>query len=126
MSSPLGAPLRVLFVEDDLMVASIVQEIVSGLGYEVVGPADDQRSANNLIDTTRIDAALISANSMSSAENSVVNRLIFRSIPFALITGYSDPLDYSYGQIPILPKPFTGLQMSMLIERLLVKRTGEN
>jgi hypothetical protein len=93
------------------MVASMVQEIVSKLGYEVVGPAGDQPSANSLIDTTRIDAALISASLMSAAEDSAVNHLIARGIPFALITGYSDPLDYNYGQIPILPKPFTGLQI---------------
>jgi CheY-like chemotaxis protein len=95
MSSQLQASLQVLIVEDDLMVASMVQEIVSKLGYEVVGPASDQPSANNLIDTTRIDAALISANLMSSAEDSAVHHLISRCIPFALITGYSDALDYS-------------------------------
>jgi DNA-binding NtrC family response regulator len=126
MSTPLKTSLRILIVEDDIMVASMVQEIVSKLGYEVVGPAGDQPSANSLLDTTRIDAALISASLMSAAEDSAVNHLIARGIPFALITGYSDPLDYNYGQIPILPKPFTGLQMSMLIENLFGNGIGKN
>src|SRR5205814_5709423 len=97
MSTPLKASLRILIMEDDLMVAAMMQEIVSKLGYEVVGPAGDQPSANKLIDTTRVDAALISADLLSSAEDSAANGLIARGIPFALITGYSDSLDYGFG-----------------------------
>src|SRR6266581_3800117 len=110
MSTPLKASLRILIVEDDLMVAAMMQEIVSKLGYEVVGPAGDQPSANKLIETTRIDAALISTGLLSSAEDSAANGLIPRGIPFALITGYRDSFGYGFGQIPFLPKPFTGLQ----------------
>jgi DNA-binding NtrC family response regulator len=126
MSTLLKASRRVLIVEDDLMVATMVQDIVSKLGYEVVGPAGDQPSANKLIETTRIDAALISAGLLSSAEDSAANGLIARGIPFALITGYGDSLDYGFGQIPLLPKPFTGLQMSLLIEKLLGHKNSEN
>jgi CheY-like chemotaxis protein len=126
MPTPPKASLRILIVEDDLMVAAMMQEIVSKLGYEVAGPAGDQPSANKLIETTSINAALISAGLLSSADDSTVNGLVAKGIPFALITGYSDPVDYSYGKIPILPKPFTGLQMSMLIERLVGNKTGKN
>lgn len=120
------ASLRILIVEDDLMVAAMMEEIVSNLGFEVVGPAGDEPSANKLIETTSIDAALISAGLLSSTEDSAVNGLVAKGIPFALITGYSDSLDYSSGQIPLLPKPFTGLQMSMLIEKLVAKRDNKN
>jgi DNA-binding NtrC family response regulator len=119
MSDRPKASVRVLIVEDDVMVASILQEIVSMLGYTVIGPAGDQNSAYNLINTTRIDVAFISVSLLSAAEDSVVNHLVSRYIPFALITGYSDPHDYVNGKIPLLPKPFTGLQMAMLIEKLL-------
>jgi hypothetical protein len=59
-----------------------------------VGPADDQPSANQLIEITRIDAALIGPDLLSSAGDSAVNGLIARGIPFVLITGYGDSLDY--------------------------------
>jgi CheY-like chemotaxis protein len=38
MPTPPKASLRILIVEDDLMVSAMIQEIVSKLGYEVPVP----------------------------------------------------------------------------------------
>ena len=122
MSDRLKSSVRVLIVEDNVIVASILQEIVSMLGYAVIGPAGDQHSAYNLTNTTRIDAALISVSLLSAAEDSVANHLVSRCIPFALITDYSDHHDFGNGESPLLPKPFTGLQMATLLEKLLEKK----
>ena len=59
----MGAPLRVLIVEDEALLAMELEALVEEAGHEVVGWAVSSREALALLDTTAADLAFVGAGS---------------------------------------------------------------
>ena len=55
----MGAPLRVLIVEDEALLAMELEALVEEAGHEVVGWAVSSREALALLDTTAADLAFV-------------------------------------------------------------------
>ncbi len=53
---------RVLVVEDDAMIAMLVEDMVHDFGSEVIGPAARMDEALHLARHTELDAAIIDIN----------------------------------------------------------------
>ncbi|HEX6011198.1 MAG TPA: response regulator [Geminicoccaceae bacterium] len=87
MDSPLSGR-RVLVVEDELIVAFLLEDMLAGLGCAVVGPAARVDQALALLDAEAIDAALLDVNLNGHKSYPVADALAARGVPFVFSTAY--------------------------------------
>lgn len=100
------APCRILVVEDEPLVAMLIEEILQDLGCIVVGPATRLDPAMRLVAETALDAAILDLNIHGQAIHPVVALLNARSIPFAICSGSTPPLPEPFRDQLSLMKPF--------------------
>ena len=100
--------LRVLVVDDEMMVAMLLEDMLIELGCSVVGPVPNVAAALERLESERIDVALLDVNlSFGQSGYPVADDMVHRGIPFAFVTGYgSASLHPDYGDAPTLQKPF--------------------
>lgn len=87
-SLPLSG-LRILVVEDNYMIAELLCDILETLGCIVVGPVANAKNGSKMVETSRLDGAVLDANlgeGMTSA--SVAFALKAAGVPFLVATGY--------------------------------------
>ncbi|MEO8715818.1 MAG: response regulator [Acetobacteraceae bacterium] len=102
------ANLRVLVLEDEMLVALLVEDMIAEFGCVVVGPAASVADAIALVEAEAIGAALLDLNlSDGGSGYAVADALAARGVPFAFVTGYGRAaLREPYRDRPILQKPF--------------------
>ncbi len=102
------AGLRVLVVEDDMLIAIYIEDALRDLGCVVVGPVGKLDAAMRMADCEVLDAAILDVNIRGGHVFPVADRLRARGIPFALASGYGDwALPEAFRNQPRLTKPFT-------------------
>lgn len=98
---------RILVLDDEPLVSMILEDFLTDLDFETVGPAHSIATALELIETTTIDGAILDISLGSVASYPVAEVLQAMSIPFALVTGRSaDEVDERFKGAPMLSKPF--------------------
>ena len=101
--------LRVLLVEDQLLVARDIEAMLLELGCIVVGPVGRLSQALPLATTEPLDAAILDVNLDDGTAAPLAAELARRRIPFVLVTGYIRPdLSPIFADRVIVEKPFTG------------------
>lgn len=99
--------LRILLVEDEAMIAMLVEDMLIDSGASVVGPAAGVSTALAAIDTEAIDGALLDVNLGGEQSFEVADALAARSIPFVFVTGYGGgAVRDRYPNAATLQKPF--------------------
>ena len=99
---------RILVVEDEMMIAMLVEDMLAELGCSVVGPAHALEAALNLARTEQgIDAALLDVNLGGQPVFAVADALREKGVPAIFSTGYGDAglRDVDRGS-QVLQKPF--------------------
>jgi PAS domain S-box-containing protein len=108
-----GKP-RVLLVEDEALVAMMIQECLAEFGYQVIGPIFTASEAAAKAKDSPLEAAVLDINLGDGAVYPIAEMLTARGVPFVFVTGYgADSVDARFRKIPILQKP---------IEREMLKR----
>lgn len=81
---------RVLVVEDEPLIAMHVEDVLTGLGCDVVGTASNTSQAMAILGAKPIDVAVLDIN-LGSNETSypIADALEERRVPFVLLSGYS-------------------------------------
>jgi PAS domain S-box-containing protein len=116
---------RVLVVEDEPLLALDVAASLAEAGIVVVGPAGTLAEAARLIETARLDAALVDANLHGEPVDEIAATLTRRGIPFAFVTGYGrDSLPPAFRGAPLVAKPFDGRDLVEAARRLLARSDG--
>jgi CheY-like chemotaxis protein len=100
--------LTVLVLEDEMMVAMLLEDMLGDLGCRVVGPVATVDAALAKLEERSIDAALLDVNlSYGQSGYPVAAALTKRGISFAFVTGYgAGTLHPDYRARPTLQKPF--------------------
>lgn len=80
----------VLLVEDEMMVAWDMEQMLTAAGMRVMGPAASVDSALDLIRHERPDAAILDLNLRGELVTPVARRLREMGVPFVLSTAYND------------------------------------
>jgi DNA-binding response OmpR family regulator len=112
--------LRVLVVEDEMIVALEIEDVLREAGYEIVGPVGTLPEAVNMARTQSLDAAILDINLDGDWTLPVAVELQRRSIPFLLATGYADSaLPPQLRDLPRLVKPFQDRELEQLMENVL-------
>jgi CheY-like chemotaxis protein len=103
----LGA-CRVLVVEDEMLIAMTIEDVLQGLGCEIVGPVATIEKALKLAQGGAFDAAILDVTIRGGKVYPVAEQLLARGIPFVLASGYGDwALPEALRDQPRLTKPFT-------------------
>ena len=102
-------PQQILIVEDEPLIAMMLEDFLEVLDKQACGTADNVASALERVEQGGIDAAIHDLN-LRGGERSipVAEALAARGVPFIFATGGSDDaLDARFSDRPRLTKPFT-------------------
>jgi DNA-binding response OmpR family regulator len=106
--SPDLTGMRVLVVEDEELIAMLVEDFLTEIGCSVVGPAATVTAALPLADSEPISGALLDLNLNGDLVYPVADNLAARGIPFIFTTGYaSEEIVARHADAPTLKKPFS-------------------
>jgi len=116
------AGLRVLVVEDEMMVSMLIEDMLADLGCAVVGPASRLDEAIELMKTSDLDCAVLDVNLGGQPIFPLADLLRERGTPFAFATGYGDAglRDVDRGT-PVLQKPFREGDLARVLGELRAK-----
>lgn len=89
--SPVHEGMRVLVVEDDYLSALWLKRVLSGRGWEVVGPASTVDEAVRLISEEAVDVAVLDINLRGRSSAGVADALKEKETPFFFVSGYGSP-----------------------------------
>jgi PAS domain S-box-containing protein len=96
----------VLLVEDESMVAMMVEQVLTELGLCVAGPCGTIGEALRAANEISVDAAILDINLGGQSVYPVVDLLIAKGVPIAFISGYgTESVDSRYAHIPLMQKP---------------------
>ncbi len=103
---------RILVVEDEVLIAMQIEEILLDLGCVVVGAVGRLDAAMSLAADQALDAAILDVNILGGLVYPVAERLSARGIPFMLASGYGSwALPEPLRDLPRLTKPFRRLEL---------------
>ena len=99
---------RVLVVEDEALVAMLLETILEDMGCIAVGPAATVDEGLRMAADEAVDAALLDVNVAGRQVFPVAQALKDRGVPFVFSTGYGEGgLPDEWRGQPTLQKPFT-------------------
>ena len=122
-AQPLG--LRLLVVEDEAMVAMLLETLLEELGCTVTRWAATVPAALKAIEHVTIDGALLDVNLAGTKVYAVAEALAARNIPFVFVTGYGriDASETRFSQAAVLKKPFETVQLQRVLEDNIRRRS---
>ncbi len=111
--------LRVLVVEDEMMVSMLIEDMLTDLGCAVVGPASRLDEAMELARAGGIDCAVLDVNLGGQPIYPLADYLREQGLPFAFSTGYGDAgLREADRGSPVLQKPFRETDLARVLGEL--------
>src|SRR5215204_5033677 len=121
-----GQKRRVLVVEDEALVAMLIEDMIHDSGAEMVGAASTLTDALALARDAQADVALLDINLGGALAYPVADVLRERGVPIVFTTGYgSAGLIERFQDCPILDKPFDQPSLEHAIHTVLrSKRTS--
>jgi CheY-like chemotaxis protein len=108
---------RVLLVEDEAIIAMLVEDMLIDLGFTVMATAYSLEEALQAACSAEIDLAVLDVNLNGKASFPVADILCARQIPFIFATGYStNGRQADFRNVPVLNKPFNTSRLAHAIE----------
>lgn len=107
MSSAALSGMRILVVEDEMLVSMLLEDMLADFGCSVVGPAPTVAEAMPLAADAGIDAAVLDLNLAGDPIYPVADILKARGVPFVFASGYGEAgLNEAHRGAPMLRKPY--------------------
>jgi DNA-binding response OmpR family regulator len=113
---------RILIVDDEPMISMLMEDWLTELGCEVVGPARSVRDGLDLVAREGLDGAILDVNLSGEDGYEVADALLRRSVPFAFATGDSGAnAARGFGEAIVLHKPFDFEAVKAVLGKLLAR-----
>lgn len=108
----------VLIVEDEPLIAWMLEDVVSSLGLEVVGPFPSIEEASSLLDDVTPEVALLDVNLLDGEIYPVADQLKDRNVPLIFHTANSkgDELASRYRGAQVIMKPSDPQRLQQAID----------
>ncbi len=108
-----SAGCRVLVLEDELLIAMFLDDLLAEAGYTVVGPASSIAEALALLASEPLpDIALLDFHVAGETSLAVADALAGRGVPMVFLTGYGrEALPPRYRDSPVLTKPYEAREL---------------
>lgn len=115
-------PLKVLVVEDEAVIAFLLEDAVEAAGHAVVHVAANIQDAMTVAMHGQFDVALLDVNLNGQKAHAVPVVLQSRGKPFGFVTGYgSAGVLEMFADAPLLAKPFDQKQIGRMLDVLATK-----
>lgn len=120
MNNTVLVGLRVLVVEDEMLVSLLIEDMLGDQQCVIVGPCDQITPALTAARTEAIDLAILDVNIAGSKVYPVAEVLAARKIPFLLLSGYGkSAVPSNHPDWRVCSKPFRSEELvGMLIEQV--------
>lgn len=105
----MSASRSILIIEDEPLIAMMLEDFLDSLGHTVAGTVDTVGDALAQIDQGGFDVAILDVH-LKNGEHvwPVADRLTAGGVPFVLATGgHIEPPPAAYANTPVLSKPYT-------------------
>ena len=100
---------QILIVEDEPLIAMMLEDFLDVLDQDVAGSADSVATALERVEQGGLDAAILDVNLRGGEKSTPVAEALERAgVPFVFATGGGDEgVDERFRDRPVLQKPFT-------------------
>ena len=111
---------RVLIVEDEAMIAMLLELVLQDADCAVVGPVSSVRGALRLIERQSLDAAVVDFRLGDDDSCEIIDVLDQRGVPFLIMTGQEmADLPPRLRHLNIMNKPFQPEALVKAVEKIL-------
>jgi len=101
-----GPSKRILLVEDEGLIAMMMEQSLRDLGFEVVGPFGTVHEALAAVDREHVDAGILDINLGGEMAYPIAWNLRARNVPFVFMTGYgAETIADPFPEVRIFQKP---------------------
>ena len=109
----------ILIVEDEPLIAMMLEDFLDSLGHDVVGSCESLEEALSWVDKGGFDLAIIDVQLKDGQQVwPFADRLAEAGTPFVLATGgHVDPPPARHASAPVLSKPYTIEAIEPALER---------
>lgn len=117
---------KLLLVEDEPLIAFLLQDIVRELGFEVEGVAGSLSLAIELATAKAdsIDAAILDINLNGVMSYAAAEALVERGVPVIFVTGYAaEDAPPSLAHLKVLRKPYDSAHIAQALADVLDHET---
>jgi CheY-like chemotaxis protein len=98
---------RIFLVEDETLVAMLVEDMLDSIGLEHVATASRLDQGLKLARELDFDAAVLDVNLAGARSFPIADVLKERNIPFVFATGYGrEGIAEEHRDVPVIGKPF--------------------
>ena len=115
--------LRVLLVEDEGLVAMLIEDMLDDMGCALACSACSVAEAMTWLDAGgQADAALLDVNLNGEPVWPVAEVLMRQGVPFAFTTGYGELGEPRFDHAPLLGKPVSTERLEEVLRRFAKAR----
>jgi CheY-like chemotaxis protein len=116
---------RVLIVEDEIIVALFMEDLLGEFGYEVAGVVSQLDDA--MAHAPDYDAAVLDVHLNGRSVFDFADTLAARGVPFVFATGYGERgIPDRHRARPVLQKPFQPDDLKQVLEQIVPKQQKNN
>jgi CheY-like chemotaxis protein len=110
--------LRVMIVEDEALVAMLLEDMLADMGCVVAASVSSVAQALTAAETLELDVAILDMNLAGKPVLPVAELLAQKGTPFIFASGYGEMrVDGAWGERPMIQKPFSQNDVEMALRR---------
>jgi CheY-like chemotaxis protein len=117
--------VSILVVEDEALIAAMLQDMLEDLGVRVIGPAYTVEHGCELARTAACDGAVLDVSIRGETAAPVARILVERGVPFILATGYGGELASAWPEARVIEKPYSTIDLERALAAIGVPIGGE-
>lgn len=119
-SGLMTARRSILIVEDEPLIAMMLEDFLESLGHVVAGTCDSVECALDKASKGGFDLAILDVNLKGKNVWPVATALRERNVPFIIATGgHVDPPPPEFNDAPVIEKPYTVDRVTPAIDAAL-------
>lgn len=120
ISPPTLVGKRVLIVEDEMLVALLIEDLLADLGCSTLGPCGNLGNALEAARTGLFDLAVLDVNLGGEMVYPVAEALAARRIPFLFLSGYGDEaIPPGHAGWKVCAKPFKADDLAEMLSAVV-------
>lgn len=116
----MGRARSILVVEDEPLIAMMLEDFLESLGHEVRVTCETIECALDAIEDGGFDVAILDVNLKGESVWPVAHKLREKNIPFVIATGgHVEPPPPEFANAPVIEKPYTVDRVTPALEAAL-------
>lgn len=108
MRALMAEPRSIMIVEDEPLIAMMLEDFLESLGYSIHSSCATVTDALQQVERDGFDLAILDVNLNGQTVWPVAHKLREKGIPFVIATGgHVEPPPAEFANVPVIEKPYT-------------------